>query len=198
MDILKKYFPEKFTHEQWEKFELYYRLIRDWNAKINLISRKDEDNFEVHHLLHSLLILKVWDFSGIVNAVDVGTGGGLPGIPLAIALPSIRFTLIDGRKKKIMALNDMIEKLQLTKQVKALPQRSEELKEQFSLVTGRAVTQARDFIRQNRHLIASGGHLLYWSGSEDAKALATYKIYSLQTLTDIPWFKNKVIIHYHP
>ncbi|HRW20695.1 MAG TPA: 16S rRNA (guanine(527)-N(7))-methyltransferase RsmG, partial [Bacteroidales bacterium] len=138
MEAIKKYFPN-FTNTQLEKFNQFQDLMKDWNSKINLVSRKDIDNFLINHLLHSLSIAKYIDFKKNSNILDVGTGGGLPGIPLAIAFPDVEFHLIDSIRKKINVVNDIIYKLKLNN-VKATWVRAETVDEKFDFIVSRAVT----------------------------------------------------------
>ena len=138
MEVIKKYFP-KLSERQLEQFAALEPLYRDWNSKINLISRKDIDNLYTHHVLHSLAVAKYTSFQPGADVLDIGTGGGFPGVPLAILFPETRFHLIDGTKKKIMVVQDVIEKLGLYNAT-AEQIRAEELKKrQFDFVITRAV-----------------------------------------------------------
>jgi 16S rRNA (guanine527-N7)-methyltransferase len=110
--VIRKYFPQT-SNKQIELLEVFAAGLLEWNQKINLISRKDVDNIFVNHILHSLTIAKYFPFNDNTQILDIGTGGGLPGIPLAIFFPNCRFTLVDSIAKKIMVVNDIIEKLQL-------------------------------------------------------------------------------------
>ncbi len=139
MDIIKKYFPQ-LTAQQIQQFEQLQPLYRDWNQKINVISRKDIDNLYERHVLHSLAIAKLYTFLSDAEILDLGTGGGFPGIPLAIFFPQTKFTLIDGTGKKIRVVNEVKTALGLTN-VQAKQIRAEELKQQFDFVVSRAVTQ---------------------------------------------------------
>lgn len=137
-EIILKYFPN-LTGHQVSQFEQLSPLYREWNQKINIISRKDIDNLYLHHILHSLAIAKVVQFLPGAEILDLGTGGGLPGIPLAILFPETHFTLIDGTGKKITVVNAISESLQL-KNVTARHQRAEEIRQKFDFVICRAVT----------------------------------------------------------
>ena len=113
MDIILKYFPE-ITERQREQFAALLPLYEEWNAQINVISRKDMEHFYEHHVLHSLAIAKVMPFAPMSEVLDVGTGGGFPGVPLAIMFPDARFTLIDSIGKKIKVVGDVIDRIGLT------------------------------------------------------------------------------------
>ncbi|MCF8246404.1 MAG: 16S rRNA (guanine(527)-N(7))-methyltransferase RsmG [Saprospiraceae bacterium] len=140
MQIIEKYFPD-LTDEQRKHFASLEGLYRDWNSKVNLVSRKDIDHLYEHHVLHSLAIAKVLRFNAGAEILDVGTGGGFPGIPLAILMPEVRFHLIDGTLKKIKVVQDVIEQLSL-ENAKAQQIRAEELKGvQFDFVVTRAVAE---------------------------------------------------------
>lgn len=125
----------------------------DWNSKINLISRKDVDNFESHHILHSLAITRYIKFLDGSSIFDLGTGGGLPGLPLAIYYPNVRFTLVDARAKKIMVVNEMIQALQLDN-VEAHHVRAEEFKGKFDFVVTRAVAPMDKLMSWSSKLIS--------------------------------------------
>lgn len=151
MSVVETYFHE-LTDLQKSQFDMLQPLYEDWNAKINVISRKDIGELMTHHVLHSLAIAKFIHFQPGTRLVDVGTGGGFPGIPLAIMFPQCEFTLIDSIGKKINVANEVIGALGLTN-VKALKSRSEELKEKFDFVTGRGVSLLPDFVKMTRHLV---------------------------------------------
>lgn len=137
MDAINKYF--ELNELQQGQFKRLTTLYIEWNEKINLISRKDIDNLEVHHLLHSLAIFKFFKFKSGAEILDLGCGGGFPGIMLALMMPEVNFTLIDGKKKKIMVVNEIIKDLKL-KNVTAIHGRAEEIKNQrFDFVVTRAV-----------------------------------------------------------
>ena len=144
MDIILKYFPN-LSSNQILQFESLLDLYASWNAKINVISRKDMDSFYERHVLHSLGIAKVMNFKAGTHVLDVGTGGGFPGIPLAILFPKTNFLLIDSIGKKINVVNDVVEQLQLTN-VSTAYQRAEHVKKPFDFVVSRAVTRMPAFI----------------------------------------------------
>ena len=139
IEIITKYFPE-LDEKQRQQFEMLDALYRDWNAKINVISRKDIDNIYVHHVLHSLAIAKAIRFKDGSRILDFGTGGGFPGIPLAIMFPNCKFRLIDGTGKKIMVANEVAKALGL-QNVEAIHRRGEEEKGEYDFIVSRAVMQ---------------------------------------------------------
>jgi len=137
MDKIKQYFPQ-LTTSQCSQFEGMEALYRSWNEKINVISRKDIDHLYLHHVLHSLAIAKFIGFRPGSEILDLGTGGGFPGVPLAILFPEVSFTLVDGTAKKIRVVQEVVDGLGL-KNVTALPVRSEDLDGKFDFVVTRAV-----------------------------------------------------------
>ena len=139
ISLIEKYFPD-LTEIQKDQLKKLGPFYEEWNQMVNVVSRKDIDALYLHHVLHSLSIHKLMDFSPDSQILDLGTGGGFPGIPLAIMNPEVNFLLIDGKAKKIKVVNALIEKLEL-KNVKAIPKRSEELKMTFDFVVARAVTR---------------------------------------------------------
>lgn len=136
-EIILKYFPE-INDSQFDRINRLYDLYFEWNEKVNVISRTDIDNIYLHHVLHSLSILKFYNFKKGTSILDLGTGGGFPGIPVSILLDQCNFTLIDGTAKKIKVVKDIAEKLEL-KNVRALHLRAEECREKFDFVFTRAV-----------------------------------------------------------
>lgn len=162
MHLIKKYF--ELNKKQEEQFQQLFKLYKEWNSQINLISRKDIDNLEERHFLHSLAIAKFINFKNGTRILDLGCGGGFPGIMLAIYFPEVQFTLIDGRNKKIMVVNDIVSRLNL-KNVKAIHGRAEELKgEKFEFVVTRAVAKVdklkewteRLFSEKQNHALPNG------------------------------------------
>ena len=153
MDLINKYFS--LSEKQQAHFKKLLVLYPEWNAQINLISRKDIENLEERHLLHSLAIAKFQSFKQGTDILDLGCGGGFPGIMLAIIFPDVNFTLVDSRNKKILVVNDVIEKLQLSN-AKGIHARAEELKgSHFDFVVTRAVATIDKLQQWTRHLIKS-------------------------------------------
>lgn len=155
MDRIIKYFPELTVHQR-QQFTQLASLYKDWNCRINVISRKDIDNIYVHHVLHSLAIAKVISFTKNTRILDVGTGGGFPGIPLAIFFPNCKFTLIDSIGKKITVVHEVFQSLGLTN-VEALKVRAEDLNGEFDFVVTRAVAPLPTLAHWVNSLISPGG-----------------------------------------
>ena len=153
MELILKYFP-KITEEQKQKFAALYDLYIDWNAKINVISRKDITNLYEHHVLHSLGIAKVINFRPGTTVMDLGTGGGFPGIPLAILFPETHFHLVDSIGKKVRVANEVATRIGL-KNVTFCHERAEEEKQKFDFVVSRAVMPLTDLLKIVRKNIAS-------------------------------------------
>ena len=170
MERIKHYFPS-LSSEQIEQFTALESLYSHWNEQINVISRKDIENFYERHVLHSLGIAKVLEFKKGTEVLDVGTGGGFPGIPLAILFPDTHFTLVDSIGKKIKVVQEVASALGL-KNVTAIHQRAEEVKGKFDFVVSRAVTKMSDFIpwvekkikQESIHSLKNG--ILYLKGGE--------------------------------
>lgn len=170
MDIIKKYFP-KLTADQIDQFEQLGPLYEEWNQQINVISRKDMDHFYERHVLHSLAIAKVIRFNPGTSILDVGTGGGFPGIPLAILFPECQFHLVDSIGKKIKVVEAVAEALDL-KNVRASHKRAEELKDKYDFIVSRAVTKMPVFIswvrkkinKQHKNALPNG--ILYLKGGD--------------------------------
>jgi len=203
VDYIIKYFPE-LTNMQTEQFAHLPSLYVEWNEKINVISRKDIDNICVNHILHSLAIAKLMPFADGTCVLDVGTGGGFPGIPLAIMFPQTKFHLVDSIGKKITVVNAVAESIGLHN-VKAEHIRVEQIKEKYDFVVSRAVTRFDDFYRMTRHCIQSGGNnnlangILYLKGGDFEDELHSISrksdIYNISDFFTESFFETKKIIH---
>ena len=205
MDEIISYFPN-LTELQLAQFIKLGALYQDWNQKINVVSRKDIENIYPHHILHSMAIAKYVKFKPEARVLDLGTGGGLPGIPLAILFPATNFTLIDGTKKKISVVQAIIEDLEL-ENVQARQVRAEELKERFDFVICRAVASLEKLAiwsipllsKQEMHAIPNG--LITLKGGnlkEERQALprGTYvDIVPISNYFNFPFFKEKVLVY---
>ena len=202
MEQIIKYFPD-LTLVQRSQFEQLEALYQDWNAKINVISRKDIDELYTKHILHSLAIAKIQKFEPGTYVLDVGTGGGFPGIPLAILFPETRFYLIDVILKKINVVNAVADALEL-KNVKAEQMRAENVKGDFDFIVSRAVTNMTDFVswtkdkikKQNKHELANG--ILYLKGgdlSEELKNFPKAIEYSIADFFEDDFFETKKVVH---
>ena len=200
--IIHNYFPE-LTTLQSDQFEALFDLYSDWNSKINVISRKDIGSLYEHHVLHALAIAKVVQFRPGTKILDVGTGGGFPGIPLAILFPETDFFLVDSIGKKIKVVNGVSTALGL-KNVKAGQHRAEELKEQFDFIVSRAVTDFPEFyswvkyksIIKNKNSIPNG--ILYLKGgdlNEELSAFKRAKIYELKDFFKEEYFETKKLVY---
>lgn len=178
-EIIFQYFPE-LTPFQRKQLEQLYSLYREWNEKINVISRKDIENLYVNHVLHSLGIAKVTSFNPGASILDVGTGGGFPGIPLAILFPETNFHLVDSIGKKITVVNNVAEGLGL-KNVKAEQIRAEQIKGEYDFIVSRAVTRLKEFYgwinkkvkKTSTHKLYNG--ILYLKGGDLDEELAELK-----------------------
>lgn len=206
MEVLRSYFPS-LTATQIAQFEQLGPLYRDWNQKINVISRKDIDNLFPHHVLHSLAIAKVIQFKPGAKVLDLGTGGGFPGIPLAILFPETEFVLIDGIRKKITVVKEVVEALGL-KNVQAFQQRAEERKgKSFDFVVTRAVAVLEKLVPWSMHLIKDtqmhglpNGLIALKGGSvkEEVKALprGSYtEIYPIREMFSEDFFEEKAVVY---
>lgn len=202
MDDILRYFPD-LTPEQIRQFEQLEALYQDWNAKINVISRKDIEALYTKHVLHSLAIAKVQAFQPGTYILDVGTGGGFPGIPLAILFPETRFYLIDVILKKINVVKAVAESIGL-KNVKAEQIRAEQVKGDFDFIVSRAVTNMPDFVswikdkikKQNKHELHNG--ILYLKGGDLTDELAPFPKavqYNIADFFDGEFFDTKKVVH---
>ncbi len=205
MNITAANFPN-LSPLQLERYAQMESLYRDWNSKINLISRKDIDQFAVRHLLHSLSIAQVVDFKPGTSLMDAGTGGGFPGIPLAVFFPEVHFTLVDSIGKKIKVIQSIAAELKL-ENVTALNTRFESMTGSFDFVTGRAVSNLPLFISMVKNLVKKNGFndipngVLYLTGGEVDKELKQIRAKSTTWhLTDFfgdDFFISKKLIHLH-
>jgi len=203
MELILKYFPD-LTSDQLDKFRQIESIYLDWNSKINVISRKDMDHFYEHHVLHSLGIAKVQAFMPGAQVMDVGTGGGFPGIPLAIMFPQTEFLLVDSIGKKIKVVQEVAKEISLTN-IKAIQSRAEEVKPKFDFIVSRAVTVLPDFIKwvennikkESRHDLKNG--ILYLKGGDLHSELSplnkNYMIYNLNNYFDEAFFETKKVVH---
>jgi 16S rRNA (guanine527-N7)-methyltransferase len=205
--VLKGWFPG-ISDPQWDKLEEYTALLREWNAKINLVSRKDMDRLETKHLAHCLTITKFLRLMPRTRLLDVGTGGGLPGIPMAICYPQAKFTLMDSIAKKTMVVEDIAKRLNL-ENVEVRRGRVEELpkKKTYDFVLGRAVTALPVFFGWVRDKVAKGSKnspangILYLKGgdyTEELKSsgLTPAKIWNLDELLPEAELGDKYLIHF--
>jgi len=202
-DIVKKYFPD-LTEKQLEQFELLFPLYKEWNEKINVISRKDIDNIMLHHVLHSLAIAKIVGFKPGTEILDVGTGGGFPGIPLAILFPECQFFLVDSIGKKIKVVEEIAKALGLLN-VQAKHARAEDIDQDFEFVVSRAVTRITPFyywihkkISPNHfHPMRNG--ILYLKGGDLKEELEEFgkkhKLYDLSTIFEEDFFETKKVLY---
>ena len=202
MEEILKYFPD-LTDNQVNQFEQLKSLYGDWNAKINVISRKDIDQLYTNHILHSLAIAKIQPFVAGTYILDVGTGGGFPGIPLAILFPDTRFYLIDIIQKKINVVNAISMSIGL-KNVKAEQMRAENVKGDFDFIVSRAVTNMPDFVswvkdkikKSNKHELKNG--ILYLKGGDLTQELELFpkaNQYNICDFFENDFFETKKVVH---
>jgi 16S rRNA (guanine527-N7)-methyltransferase len=202
MEEIIKQFPN-LTENQIQQFQKLEALYQDWNAKINVISRKDIDALYTKHVLHSLAIAKIQPFEPGTYILDVGTGGGFPGIPLAILFPETRFYLIDVILKKINVVKAVAEALAL-KNVKAEQMRAENVKGDYDFIISRAVTNMPDFVswikykikKQNKHQLPNG--ILYLKGgdlTEELKDFPKANEYNISEFFKDEFFETKKVVH---
>ncbi|CAM1358841.1 Ribosomal RNA small subunit methyltransferase G [Tenacibaculum sediminilitoris] len=202
MKLIKKYF-NNLSEEQLEQFSKLQELYKDWNLKINVVSRKDIDELYLRHVLHSLGIVKVMEFKAGAKVMDVGTGGGFPGIPLAILFPETQFHLVDSIGKKIKVVNEVAEGLGL-QNVKTTHGRVEEVNDTYDFIVSRAVAQMETFHRwvknkvhkKQNHALKNG--ILYLKGGDLSEELANFPkatIYNLPDFFEEDFFETKKVVH---
>jgi 16S rRNA (guanine527-N7)-methyltransferase len=201
--LIKNYFPDILS-EQEKQFSMLFTLYKEWNDKINVISRKDIDELYERHVLHSLGIAKVIQFSKGTSILDVGTGGGFPGIPLAILFPDCNFHLVDSIGKKIKVVNEIASALEL-KNIKATHSRVEQIDEKFDFIVSRAVTQFPEFVnwvrqkikKEQKNNLPNG--ILYLKGGDLSEELKLYnnkvKIYELKNYFQTEFFETKKVVY---
>lgn len=205
--FLEKYFPGRCSDTQKERFKLAFDAYIDWNSKINVISRKDMENLAERHFLHSLALAKALDFKAKTKILDVGTGGGFPGIPLAILFPEAQFHLLDSIKKKIRVVQEIVQAAEI-ENVQFSVQRAEQMKGQFDFVISRAVAPLEKFVPwvknklhcRQRHALANG--ILYLRGEDALEQIKNLrpapKKWSITALSDFfeePFFLSKNLVH---
>lgn len=202
MDLIQKYFPE-LSDVQKQQFEALQRVYEDWNSKINVISRKDIQALYLKHVLHSLAIAKVQKFEPNTQILDVGTGGGFPGIPLAILFPEVKFHLVDSIQKKINVVSAVVQALKL-KNVTATHQRAEAVEGRFDFVVSRAVTTMPNFVKwvknkiKKEHLHPLSNGILYLKGGDLKEELSSFNktsIYNIHDFFEEDFFETKKVVH---
>ncbi|MFC2474427.1 MAG: 16S rRNA (guanine(527)-N(7))-methyltransferase RsmG [Prevotella sp.] len=203
MQIIDKYFPN-LSQRQKEQFNNLDTLYREWNAKINVISRKDIDNLYEHHVLHSMAIARIVRFKPSTSILDFGTGGGFPGIPLAILFPECRFRLIDGTGKKVNVAAEIAKAIGL-ENVEAIHQRGEEEKGKFDFIVSRAVMPMPDLVKivsrnisRKQHNSIANGILALKGGNLSAELKPYHKIVEVTPISqffDEEWFREKSVIY---
>ena len=202
MELILKYFPD-LTEQQIEQFEALLSLYKEWNAKINVISRKDIDELYLRHVLHSLAISKVMPFANGSSILDVGTGGGFPGVPLAILFPEFQFHLVDSINKKLKVIKGVVDALSL-ENIKTTHSRVEAINEQYDFIVSRAVTSMPEFtkwvkgkIRKEQINDFKNG-ILYLKGGDLSDELKQYTRVKLFPLTDYfkeDFFETKKVVY---
>lgn len=205
MELIVKYFTQ-LTDKQYSQFESMFQLYTEWNSKINLISRKDMVHFYERHVLHSLAIARFAKFEPYTHIMDAGTGGGFPGVPLAILFPESRFTLVDSIGKKIKAVEKIATDLQL-KNLSARQARIEQIDQRFDFVVSRAVTRLPDFVTWTRGKISTqkasnpSHGILYLKGGDLEPELAPLRltkkirVYELNQWFVEAFFETKKLVH---
>lgn len=202
MELILKYFPQ-LTDIQKNQFGMLQELYEDWNLKINVVSRKDIDELYLRHVLHSLGIAKIQPFLPGSKILDVGTGGGFPGIPLAVLFPEVQFHLVDSIGKKIKVVEEVVDGLQL-QNVKTTNDRVENVSENYDFIVSRAVAQMETFVhwvngkiaKKNVHERKNG--ILYLKGGDLAEELKVYKTATVFPLSDFfeeDFFETKSVVH---
>jgi len=198
-----RYFPS-LTDLQKEQFSKIKPVYDNWNSMINVVSRKDMDNFMIHHVLHSLSIAKKFNFPRGTRILDVGTGGGFPGIPLAILFPDCQFTLLDSIEKKIKVVSAAADELGLKNAI-PVRKRVEEEKNRYQFIISRAVTEFSLFVKlTERNIERSGANplkngIIYLKGGDLEEELMAFKnrvtVWNISDFFDEPFFETKKIVY---
>jgi len=200
-DIIFKYFPN-FNEKQVEQITKLFDLYQYHNARVNVISRKDMDNFYIHHVLHSLSLLNIADFQQVKSVIDMGTGGGFPGIPLAIALPEIQFHLVDSIGKKIQVVNTIASEIGLTN-LRASHSRVENIDEKFDMAVSRAVAPTKDLMNWMKSKWNKKPYLAFLKGGDLSEELnealemnpkIRFKSHSIFKHIPEPFFETKKVV----
>ncbi|MFK8266223.1 16S rRNA (guanine(527)-N(7))-methyltransferase RsmG [Capnocytophaga cynodegmi] len=202
MECINKYF-NNLTEKQISQFEKLKPVYEQWNAKINVISRKDMDSFYERHVLHSLAIAKIVSFLADSEVLDVGTGGGFPGVPLAILFPQTKFTLVDSIGKKIKVVEEVCKELDINN-VTAINSRAEQIDKKFDFIVSRAVTQMPEFVKwvrgkikkSSKHSLDNG--ILYLKGGDLTEELASFKniqLYEISNFFSEDFFETKKVVY---
>ena len=207
MQVIEKYFPD-LDSEQRQKLSKLAPVYQNWNVKVNLVSRKDIDYLNIRHLLHSMSIAKYFTFNPGTDILDIGTGGGFPGIPLAILFPSVNFHLVDSIGKKIKIVKNIAKELDLPN-VTAYQERGEKIKDEFDFIASRSVTNLPRFFawmrekikKDSTHEFPNG--IIYLKGGEFGKELKQIpwqqKVYHLNKTFEEPFFETKKLVYlYRP
>ena len=202
-EIYKKYFPD-LDEDRLRKLELFKEVCLEWNEKINVISRKDTDEFEINHVLHSLAIAKVFPFKKGSKILDFGTGGGFPGLPLAIFLPDVQFTLVDSIGKKMKVVDACVQRLGL-KNVETRVGRVEDIDKFFDFITCRAVGRVEKIVPWVRKKLIKNGNnafpngFIFLKGGDVAEELSQieipYKRIRISDYFEEPFFETKEIVY---
>ncbi len=203
MELIKSYFPE-LSETQIHQFQQLETLYMQWNDAINVISRKDTENFYERHVLHSLGISKIIQFKPGTSVLDIGTGGGFPGIPLAILFPQCKFTLVDSIGKKIKVVNEISQAIEL-QNVVGIHTRAENIGQQFDFIVSRAVTSMEAFIPWTKNKILKVHHnsmkngILYLKGGDLSEEMQSvkqaYQIFELNTIFGEDFFETKKVVY---
>ena len=201
MDIILKYFPE-LSSDKIEKFKQLEALYIYWNQRINVVSRKNINELYINHVLHSLAIAKIINFKNKTNILDVGTGGGFPGIPLAILFPDCNFTLVDSIAKKIHVVDSIVDSLKLDN-IRTSISRVESLNTKHDFIVSRAVTNMSKFMNLTKGIIIKGGHnslsngIIYLKGGNLSEELKNIKnqMYNISDYFEEDFFETKKIVY---